>query len=53
MNKKKVIVTSFVGLATLGLAVAGFFQRKALMKDFEELRDNIRSLLDDEELIDE
>ena len=51
MNKKKIIITSCVSLATLGLAVAGFFQRKALKQDFKDLKDNIRSLLDDDELI--
>ena len=51
MNKKKIIITSCVSLATLGLAIAGFFQRKALKQDFEDLRDNIRSMLEDDDPI--
>lgn len=53
MNKKKVIITSCVSLATLGLTVAGFFQRRALKKDFEDLRDSIRSLLEEDTTADE
>jgi len=53
MKKKKVITLSCIGLATLGLAVVGFFQRRALKEDFEDLRDSIRSLLEEEPVVDE